>query len=118
MSRRTLNILLLASFLYWASGLGQCLHERYEHWHPEQAAGATVAKNGAKPFQEADDHDECTTCQTLKAMKARSPDAPKTPEPSLPSVETFCMPHREAPVLSFVVFISARAPPANSATSA
>src|ERR1700722_14512669 len=119
MSRRPLNIFLLASFLYWCSGLGQCLHERYEHWHPEQSdSGLTVAKNGAKPFQEADDHDECTTCQTLKAMKARSPDAPQAPEPSLPSIETVCLLHREAPVLSFVVFISARAPPANSATSA
>jgi len=91
MRRRTLNFFLLPLFLYWTSGLGQCLHEKYEHWHPDQ--------------------DEIPTCQTLKAMKARSPDAPKAPEPSLPSVEKFYMPHRGVPVLYFVVFIPARAPP-------
>jgi len=112
MRRRTLNFFLLPLFLYWTSGLGQCLHEKYEHWHPDQDEIAQKpAKNGAKPLQEADDHDDCPTCQTLKAMKARSPDAPKAPEPSLPSVEKFYMPHRGVPVLYFVVFIPARAPP-------
>jgi hypothetical protein len=119
MLRRTLNILLLGSFLYWSSGLGGVLHERYEHWHPEQtAADLAPAKNGGKPLQEADDHDECPTCQNLKMMKARTPDAPKAPEPSLLSVETVFLPHRDAPVLSFVVFIPARAPPAISTSAA
>jgi len=120
MLRRTLNFFLLGSFLYWSSGLGGYLHERFEHWHPdEQTADDLVpAKNGGKPLQEADDHDECPTCQNLKMMKTRAPDAPKAPEPSLPSVETVFLPHREAPVLSFVVFIPARAPPAISTRSA
>ena len=70
MRRQYLKILLLASFLYWCSGLGGYLHERYEHWHPEQtAADLAPAKNGGKPLQEADDHDECPTCQNLKMMK-------------------------------------------------
>jgi hypothetical protein len=120
MQRRFLNTLLLASFLYWSSGLGGYLHEKYEHWHPDEqtAADLTPAKDGDKPLQEADDHDECPTCQNLKMMKARAPDAPKAPEPSLLSVETVFLPHRDAPVLSFVVFIPARAPPALSTISA
>ena len=120
MLRRTLNILLLGSFLYWSSGLGGYLHELYEHWHPNAQSEADLApaKNGGKPFHEADDHDECPTCQNLKMMKARSPDAPKPPEPSLPSVDTVFLPRREAPVLSFVVFIPARAPPVLSTLSA
>jgi hypothetical protein len=51
-------------------------------------------------------------------MKARTPDAPKAPEPSLPSVERVFLPHRDAPVLAFVVFIPARAPPVISTISA
>ena len=113
MQRRLPNILLLASFVYWTTGLAQCLHERFEH--PRDAANAAAearpAKNGAKPFKEADDHDDCPTCQSLKAMKAHSPDSPKVPEPALPSVETISTSHWLRPVLSFVVFIPARAPP-------
>jgi hypothetical protein len=113
--RRLANILLLAAFCYWTSGLGQCLHEKYEHWHPDPET-LKPAKNGAKPLQEADDHDDCLTCQTLKAMKARTPDAPKTPEPSLPSIEKTYLPHRRVAVLFYIVFIPARAPPARLPT--
>jgi len=105
------KILLLSAFLYWSSGLGGYLHELIEHSHADDAEYVKPAKNGAKPFHEADDHDECPTCQTLKAMKAHAPDAPRVPEPSLPSVETVSQPHWLAPVLSFVVFLPARAPP-------
>ncbi|MGA2440655.1 MAG: DUF2946 family protein [Tepidisphaeraceae bacterium] len=114
MIRRALNILLLLSFVYWASGLGECLHERFEHHHEKPQAVESGKKDGAKPLKEADDHDDCLICQTLKAMKAHQPAPPTLPEPALPNVEIAPLPHAEAPVLAFVVFIPARAPPSFS----
>jgi hypothetical protein len=114
MIRRTLNIFVLLSFVYWASGLGQCLHERFEHHHQPPQAAESAKKDSSKPLQEADDHDDCLICQTLKAMKAHPSPPPTLPQPALPSVEIVPLPRPETPVLAFVVFIPARAPPSLS----
>lgn len=116
--RKSLLILLLSAFVYWATGLAQCLHERYEHSHT--VAQTTLPPIGAralpvqlpKPAPMPDDHDDCATCQSLKIMKV-APVAPPmlAPEPTLLRHESPTILHRDAPVLSFVVFIPARAPP-------
>jgi hypothetical protein len=93
---RPVNLLLLASFGYWATGVGQFLHEKIEHHH-----------DGG----EADDHDGCLTCQTLKAMKAHPPDSPKVPEPSLPAIECAPLPLPDAPGTPLILIHLARAPP-------
>jgi hypothetical protein len=116
MIRRAPNILLLLAFLYWASGLGECLHERFEHHHDEPQAVEPGNNDSPKPLKEADDHDDCLICQTLKAMKAHPSTPPTLPQPALPSVEVNLLPQPEAPVLAFVVFIPARAPPSDSAS--
>jgi hypothetical protein len=115
---RAAKIFVLAIFINWTTGLGQYLHEKYEHHHPDQAEAAIApGRNGEKPLKEADDHDDCNICNSLKAMTAHSPDSPKAPEPSLPSFETPFALHWDAPVLAFVVFIPARAPPTASASA-
>ncbi|MGD0766855.1 MAG: hypothetical protein ABSB42_01395 [Tepidisphaeraceae bacterium] len=116
MIRRVSNILVLLTFAYWASGLGECLHERFEHHHEKPQAVESGKRDSSKPLQEGDDHDDCVICQTLKAMKAHQPTPPTLPEPTLPSVEIVPLPQPEAPVLAFVVFIPARAPPSLSAS--
>jgi hypothetical protein len=116
MIRRALNILVLLCFVYWASGLGECLHEKFEHHHDEPQAAQPGKKDSPKPLKEGDDHDDCLICQTLKAMKAHPSTPPTLPQLALPSVEIVPLPQPEAPVLAFVVFIPARAPPSVSAS--
>ncbi|MGD0388349.1 MAG: DUF2946 family protein [Tepidisphaeraceae bacterium] len=117
MIRRVPNILVLLFFVYWASGLGECLHEKFEHHHDEPQAVESGKKDSPKPLREADDHDDCLICQTLKAMKAHQSTPPTLPQPALPSAEIVPLPQPEAPVLAFVVFIAARAPPSVSASA-
>jgi hypothetical protein len=116
MIQRAPNILLLLSFVYWAGGLGQYLHERLEHHHEEPQAVESGKKGSPEPLKEGDDHDDCLICQTLKAMKAHPSTPPTLPQPALPSVEIVPPPRPEAPVLAFVVFIAARGPPSVSAS--
>jgi hypothetical protein len=111
-----LQFLLLAAFSYWATGVAQFIHEKVEHGHGVVETTLPVA--GAKPLPgksqapEPDDHDDCATCQSLKVMKA-APIAPPmlAPEPTLLRHAAPLVLEREAPVLSFVVFIPSRAPP-------
>jgi hypothetical protein len=111
MIRRPGSILVLLSFVCWSTGLGQYLHEKLEHHHDQPEAVEPPAKDGSKPLKEADDHDDCLICQTLKAMKAHPSPPPTSPQPALPSVQIVPLPPPQAPVLAFVVFIPARAPP-------
>jgi hypothetical protein len=118
MRTRGLQILLLTSFLYWATGLGQCLHERIEH-HIGMPINTTVHAAGQKPLpaqppKEPDDRDDCVTCQALKAMVAHSTPPIALPQPTLPNIEKQPIVHRQAPVIRFVVFLPARAPPIDS----
>ena len=116
--REWLKLLLLAAFLYWATGLAQYLHEITEHHHGIVAT--TVLPQGlhvdkkvpANQAPEPDDHDDCPTCQSLKIMKAQ-PVAPPIvmPELTLLRHEKLLIIQRDPPVLSFVVFIPERAPP-------
>jgi hypothetical protein len=122
MKRSLIKLLLLVSFAYWASGLAMCLHERFEHAHDQEEAAAALndvkpadpaSKNSSEPpLQAPDDHDDCPTCQTLKLMKVE----PLTPPPAIqivhPYVETLPVIQLQARVLSFVLFLPARAPPA------
>jgi hypothetical protein len=119
--RKPLLGLLLSAFLYWSTGLAQCLHEKYEHAHPAVAQTMTLAPVGTHPVADQapkapaqpDDHDDCLTCQSLKIMKA-APMAPPVMAPQLTLLEHASPPtlHREPPTLTFVLFLPARAPPA------
>jgi hypothetical protein len=116
--RQWLKILLLTAFAYWATGLAQYLHERIEHHHGVMATtvlppGLHAEKTGTpKQAPQPDDRDDCVTCQSLKVMKAQPAAGPVLmPQPTLLRHEKLPIVHREAPVLSFVVFIAARAPP-------
>jgi hypothetical protein len=108
---RPVNLLLLASLGYWATGVGQFLHEKIEHHHDPREVVVSAGKDKPQPLHEADDHDECLTCQTLKAMKAHPPDSPKVPEPSLPAIECAPVPLPDAPQATLVLIHLARAPP-------
>jgi len=113
-----LQILLLAAFTYWATGVAQYLHELIEHHHGitettfHSAGTRPLPAKSPAPAPEPDDHDDCATCQSLKVMKA-APVAPPViaPEPTLLRHETPPVLRREAPLLAFVVFIPSRAPP-------
>jgi hypothetical protein len=119
-----LQILLLAAFAYWATGVAQYVHERLEHGfgvaktttlHDSTARPVQGNSGGNPPSHEPDDHDDCLTCQSLKIMKAAPVAAPVlAPQPTLLRHESPPILEREAPVLSFVVFIPSRAPPASS----
>ena len=115
-----LQILLLITFTYWASGFAQYFHERIEHRH-DVAPQTTFHPAGTRhlpaevpnPAPEPDHRDDCATCQSLKIMKA-APVAPPVVAPQLTLLEHASPPtlHREPPTLSFVLFLPARAPPA------
>jgi hypothetical protein len=119
-TRKSILILLLAAFLYWSTGLAQCLHEKYEHSHAP-AAHATLAPIGTHAVAsklppsapQPDDHDDCLTCQSLKIMKA-APSAPPVVAPQLTLLKHAFppVPETEPPTLSFVLYLPARAPPA------
>jgi hypothetical protein len=113
MRLRFTKFVLLASFIYWSTGLAQDLHERYEHHHdPAPIAAAAAGDQAHKPLQAPDDHDDCLICQTLKDMRVEPIVPPAMPQPALEWVQILSIIHRQAPVVCFIVFIPARAPPA------
>jgi hypothetical protein len=73
MLRRSIQLLLLASFAFWASGSAAYLHELIEHSHAQSAmhADASVSKPGKQGHSEED----CPICASLAAMHL-SPIAP------------------------------------------
>ena len=89
MTRRITNILVLLAFVYWASGLGECLHEKFEHHHEKPQAVEPGKRDGSKPLKEADDHDDCVICQTLKAMTAHQPCRRHCPSPPCQALRLF-----------------------------
>jgi hypothetical protein len=66
MFRRLIQLLLLASFAFWASGSAAYLHELLEHSHasPAMHASAGISKPGKQGHSEAD----CPICASLAAM--------------------------------------------------
>jgi hypothetical protein len=118
MGRRILSLVVVTFFAYWASGLGQCLHEEFEHHHDAaEAVASPTGKDKPSPLHEADDHDDCLVCQTVKVMVAHSPDGVTVPEPSLPAMQAPAPPLPDAPVICTPAIHLARAPPATPASA-
>lgn len=116
MDVKVVKLALLATFLSWSTGVSQDLHERFEHGHQPAVVkipwpGAREGKQATKSPGAPDDHDDCLVCQTLKDMRVEPIVPPAFPMLAGQWIEIIQIVHREAPVIYFVVFLPARAPP-------
>jgi hypothetical protein len=68
MLRRWIQLLLLASVAFWATGSAAYLHELIEHTHAPAAYADRAITKASKPGGHRDSEQECPVCASLAAM--------------------------------------------------
>jgi hypothetical protein len=119
-----LRLLLLATFVFWATGTAKFAHEQLEH-HGKDAslddndddddlpapAVATAAQSPTPPQDQPKSHHPCPVCQMLGAMTVDRSTPPTLPQISTECIAILVIADRQAPALFARFTPPARGPP-------
>ena len=126
----SLRILLLSTFVFWATGLAKYTHEALEH-HGRDASidddddddsppAATVAGASAVPQDQSQippkPKHPCPVCQMLAAMVVDRSVPPVFPQLSLRLIGTLAVADHVAPIIHAHFSLPARGPPRSLAS--
>lgn len=117
MRGRRLKLLLLATFVFWATGAAQFAHERIDHCS-EAVLSQSIAGLGVTVLADAahsHGHEDCAVCGTFASMAAHH--AVANPPVVRPQLCRFnlSIPDRAIPTGVFELFLRSRAPPTDAA---
>jgi len=120
-----LKLLLVGTFVFWASGTAKYAHEQIEHHGKDMSVAdddddddSSVAPQAPAPTQDTSNsakphpHQPCIVCQMLAAMTADRSSPPALPNALSGCIAMLAVAHWQAPALRWHFQLPARGPPA------
>jgi hypothetical protein len=105
-----LRFLLLATFVFWATGTAKYAHEQLEH-HGRDASVDDDDDGQPSKSQTPTQHHPCPVCEMLGAMTAHPSAPPAVPQLSTECIAILIVADRQAPDLFARFTPPARGPP-------
>jgi hypothetical protein len=116
MKFRSVRVLLILVFAFWATGSGRALHERLEHsphLHLSECSlvGLGTGLSMHSPDEEEHCHDDCAICSTLAHMSVGGHAMPTLVVTADTRVDVLAISNSRAPRFSYEPFLPSRGPP-------